>query len=130
MAKKFRLACPIKQYGGLARPPLPRWLHESNRDNATRSQAHSFSYWTKIYWATPPWLSQEQICEMRKIYLSALSTEHVDHIVPLKSPIVCGLHVPWNLRAVCAKHNLAKSNDMWPGHPYENMELFSVDTHG
>jgi len=39
---------------------------------------------------------------------------HVDHMVPLNSKKVCGLHVQDNLRIIPAKDNIAKSNRVWP----------------
>jgi 5-methylcytosine-specific restriction endonuclease McrA len=104
------------------RPEPPRWLKK--RYKASHIENVSERHWVKIYWATPPWLNQVQIEEMRSIYLAAKPGEHVDHIVPLKSNLVCGLHVPWNLQILPERVNLQKSNNMWPGHPYENLELF------
>ncbi len=126
MAKTFRLsynhsACP----DCYTRPPKPAWLLACE---ATKRAKISVQYWTKIYWATPPWLDDVQRKRMKQLYLSADAAkgEHVDHIVPLRSPIVCGLHVPWNLQILNASQNYAKSNHIWPGHPYENKELFST----
>jgi len=75
--------------------------------------------------ATPPWITPEQIAEMRRIYLSTPPGYHVDHIVPLRNALVCGLNVPWNLQVLPGKCNLAKSNTTWPDSPFENLELFS-----
>src|SRR5579864_6030105 len=60
--------------------------------------------------ATPHWLTDGDYAEIEAIYAYARRlteqtgvVHHVDHIVPLKSKFVCGLHVPWNLRAIPAK---------------------------
>lgn len=116
---------PAKRPDRFTRPPLPEWL-DPNRWmlGASYSLKCSYNYWTKMYWAMPPWLSDDQIDEIRDIYENAEPGYHVDHIVPLKSPLVCGLHVPWNLETIPDKANLHKSNDMWPDHPNEPMRLF------
>ena len=126
MAKYFRLACAVDNYlsneDKTKRPEKPPWLRV--KVNSTRLGRVSRRYWIKIYWATPPWITAEQIKEMRRIYLCCPIGYHVDHIVPLVGGIVCGLHVPWNLQYLPDKCNLVKSNHIWPGHPCENNELF------
>ena len=69
--------------------------------------------------ATPPWVTQDQKRVMRNLYLQAqrltkITGERyvVDHIVPLISDEVCGLHVPWNLRVITQEENLKKSNKL------------------
>lgn len=41
----------------------------------------------------------------------------VDHIVPLQSPAVCGLHWEGNLQIIPKAENIAKLNRYWPGMP-------------
>ena len=69
--------------------------------------------------ATPKWITPEQKLAMRNLYLKAqeltkIAGERyvVDHIIPLISPDVCGLHVPWNLRVITQEENLKKSNKL------------------
>ena len=69
--------------------------------------------------ATPPWLSRTHKSETRQLYQIAITMTQttgeqyvVDHIYPLRSDVVCGLHVPWNLRVVTQAENLKKSNGL------------------
>ena len=69
--------------------------------------------------ARPKWLSVTQKQEMKQLYLIARQLTQttgvryvVDHIVPLRSDTVCGLHVPWNLRVITQDENLQKSNKL------------------
>lgn len=41
----------------------------------------------------------------------------VDHVVPVRSPLVCGLHVHANLQAIESSLNTAKGNRSWPDMP-------------
>lgn len=56
-------------------------------------------------------------------HLARLRTEitgfpwQVDHIVPLRSELVCGLHVENNLAVIPAVTNIGKSNRHWPDMP-------------
>lgn len=66
--------------------------------------------------ATPNWVDMEEI---KKIYQNCPPGYHVDHIMPLNHPLLCGLHVPWNLQYLPAKENLRKSN-----------KLLNIEKHG
>lgn len=77
---------------------------------------------TKLH-ATPRWADQEEIkwiYEKRAEIVSITGIEfHVDHIVPLQSKEVCGLHVADNLRIIEASENASKSNKLIESLAYE-----------
>jgi hypothetical protein len=64
----------------------------------------------------PEWLTGDLLEEYKnKIRACAeMSTEEVkytiDHIIPLKSDLVCGLDVPWNIQILTLSENSSKSN--------------------
>jgi len=71
--------------------------------------------------ATPKWANEFFITEAyhlarlrTKLKTGGVSKWHVDHIVPLKSKLVCGLHVHNNLRVIPAIENLKKRNSHIP----------------
>jgi hypothetical protein len=59
--------------------------------------------------AIPKWANLKKI---KEIYINCPVGYHVDHIIPINSKLVCGLHVEWNLQYLPAKENLAKSNKL------------------
>jgi hypothetical protein len=86
-------------------------------NNLDRHAAKESKRRAKKLLATPEWLTQQHLLEIQEWYILAkelqwLSNEplHVDHIVPLVSKEVCGLHVPWNLQILPMRQNISKGN--------------------
>jgi len=69
---------------------------------------------TRKQQATPQWADLDAI---KALYREAARLKretglewHVDHEIPLKHPLVCGLHVPANLRVIPRDANQSKGN--------------------
>lgn len=97
------------------------WVAEWAKRNRAKCAAACREYQSKKRNAVPAWANKKAI---EQVYAkAAFSTEvlgfacHVDHIVPIKSRIVCGLHVEHNLRVVPAAVNIGKGNRHWPDMP-------------
>jgi hypothetical protein len=62
--------------------------------------------------AWPPWINRKDILEFyveaRRMSKQTGIDYSVDHIVPLKNDVVCGLHVPWNLAVITFSDNSKK----------------------
>lgn len=71
--------------------------------------------------ATPSWANDEKIknfyIESRERTRVSGIKHHVDHIVPLVSNLVCGLHCEDNLMVIEGKENIRKGNRYWPNMP-------------
>jgi hypothetical protein len=99
----------------LSRQSAANW----KRNNRAKAQANEAAREAKKRQAMPPWANRKT---MEKFYEEAhrLTKEtgtlhHVDHIVPLNHPLVCGLHCEFNLQVLSAFDNISKGNRRWPG---------------
>lgn len=103
-------------------PDLPRkWAKKWREANKDKRNADWYNREAKKLQATPAWANHKAIA---LIYEEAqFATEffgvpyHVDHIVPLRSKLVCGLHWEGNLQVLKSELNVEKGNRFWPDMP-------------
>jgi hypothetical protein len=90
--------------------------NERNQDKRAEAVARRRA---KIF--TPSWANKKRIAafytEAKRLEKETGIPHHVDHIVPLNSELVCGLHVETNLQVIPAKENVLKRNLAWPDMP-------------
>lgn len=80
------------------------------RRNTKTRQAKNAARRARKLEATPKWLTAEQHQQIKNFYETCPEGYEVDHIVPLMSDVVCGLHVPWNLQHLTHLDNRSKGN--------------------
>lgn len=82
--------------------------------NKAKLQQYNSTRRANIKRAMPGWADVDKILDMYKQSVT-ISTDtgivhHVDHIIPLSHPLVCGLHVHENLQIILGADNMEKSN--------------------
>ena len=84
--------------------------HDYDKRTQPRKNARTAKYRATKIQATPPWISQHQLDEIKRMYENCPPGFQVDHIIPLRGKDVRGLHVPWNLQYLPALENNKKGN--------------------
>lgn len=90
---------------------------EYRKVNQYKYNENKARYKAKLKKASPKWLTDAHKEEMKFYYWYAKFCQDeinekcsVDHIIPIQSDIVCGLHVPWNLQIMTQSENSSKGN--------------------
>jgi len=87
---------------------------EYSKNNRGRLNALSARRYAQKIQATPQWANDEIILEIYKecqrLSESTGISHNVDHIIPLLSERVCGLHCEDNLQIITRVENMKKSN--------------------
>jgi post-segregation antitoxin (ccd killing protein) len=107
----------ISAYNQLHKQELARKRKEYKKNNKAKYFAHEARRRAGTANATPSWVDKDAIVGMYQLASAFNRTGinlHVDHIVPLNSDKVCGLHCEANLQLLPASDNISKGNRWWP----------------
>ena len=84
-------------------------------ENPDKYRAKACAHDSRVRKSRPIWQSIKQINKFYRLAKS-LSLE-VDHIVPINSELVCGLHCVDNFQLLTRSENARKGNRLWPDMP-------------
>lgn len=87
---------------------------DKKRERFARDPAYkrAFRLWGRAQTKSkvPPWVKIVDFVPVCKKALRKGLRYEIDHVIPLRHPLVCGLHVPDNVRVVLRKTNAKKGN--------------------
>lgn len=93
----------------------------NHKKNQIASNQRSYLRVKRAQQARPSWANRFFMNEAYDLARRRTATTgfawHVDHVVPLRSKVVCGLHCERNLSVIPGAHNHSKGNRHWPDMP-------------
>lgn len=107
----------MKEYRERNSQHIASRLRKWRQDNPDKVNAHASQYRASKLQSTPSWADKDAIAGMYQLATIFNRTGlnlHVDHVVPLNSDTVCGLHCEANLQLLPASDNISKGNRHWP----------------
>lgn len=99
---------------------INRWWISGNVLGTAKGASHTVGFATPRITERPTWANKRYIrifYEMAQEASVGGVVYHVDHIVPLRNKLVCGLHCEFNLQVLTATDNMRKNNRYWPDMP-------------
>ncbi len=109
----------LKQNMKIWRAANKEYIRKYYEDNKAWFKTWNSKRRAQLIKATVSWADLNKIRDIydRAMFLTEITgiQHHVDHIIPLNSKYVCGLHVEYNLQILTEQENLTKSNKFTPG---------------
>ena len=109
-----RLSVASKAWRQLHKERMAFLMRQWRKSNHSVIAAYTANARAHKRHAKPNWVN---LTDLKTIYTKCKEISkqtgilhHVDHIIPLTNPLVCGLHVPWNLQIISATLNQKKYN--------------------
>ena len=107
----------LKNYRNKNKEYLTEQKRTYNEENREKLRYWNANRRAKKLQATPPWFEHKEVKELYQLQNELIKEGidvQVDHIIPLNSDKVCGLHCKDNLIIIPKDLNLLKSNIFFP----------------
>ena len=85
-----------------------QWRLDFVAKNPEKKRAYVNAYRRRLKQQMPLWANKQKICEL--YYQASCLNLTIDHVIPLKGKLVCGLHVENNLQLLSREDNSKKHN--------------------
>lgn len=99
-----------KKYYSINSEQIKQYVRNWRKINKNKTNSYKAKRRCMLKNSIPKWANLKKI---KDIYINCPFGYHVDHIIPINSKIVCGLHVENNLQYLTARENIIKKNNLY-----------------